>query len=320
MSGGYRTLIQITNEVANTFQDSSASRKARIKEAIQREYLNFCNKLPWPDLIRIEDDVISMAAGDKHFYTPYYMGNILGIFPSNQSLKMDPVQIASYLRRHGKLNDVSSNGWMSSYTFVGSFAHKEDIPSGEKMIFTPGTLDVAALTTISCTIHGVTNTDEKVEEVVCTNGAQVTTANSYTEVYSIATDAVNLDTLFVSGQLTVTVYARLPPGVHSVRYRKYRVGASPAEAKTLTVAYKKEPLPLMKDNQAPEIPVSDALYHSGLAELYRSMRKPGPIAQAEDAQAMDKVQAAFDETILQAETAPQASPIERYRMLPGKRF
>jgi hypothetical protein len=322
MSAGYRTLQQITDEVSNTFQDTSTARKSRIKEAIAREYLNYANALPWPQLIQIEQDAISIASGDKYFYTPYRMGRILGIFPSGQPLKLDPVGIAGYLRRHGQLDDLGTSGWMSSYTHVGTSGKKAEFPSNDKIILTPGTEDNSAngALTINCVIHGVSNSDEVIEDVVISNGFSQTSSNSFSELYSVSTDGTQTVALFASGLVNnTTIFARIPGNQQTARYQKYRVGQAPSEAKTLTVAYKKEPIAWNNDNMVPEIPISDALYHKALATLYRSMRKPGPVAQSEDAQADAKVQAAFDQSVVQGETAPQAAPIERYQYLPGKR-
>ena len=321
MSGSYKTLDQMVTEAANTVKDTSTSSKARLKETIQRAYMEYAAMYPWPDLIEIENDAVSLTAGQKSFYLPYRYGNLLGIFPSNQSIPLERIEIAAYLRRHGKLDDLASTGWMSSFVKVGDYGQKSDITTAEKLVFTPGTEDNNAngAVTINCVVQGLVNNDDFTEEVVITNGVAQTSAKSFSVIYSVSTDGNQTVPMFVSGADSVTIYARIPSGVRSVRYTKYRVGDAPGEAKDLTVIFKRDPIPLHKDHQTPVIPVSDALVKTAVGERWMSDRKFQGIGATYLQQAQTLAQRTFDEQTVQTDSSPQAMPIERYQFMTGLR-
>lgn len=316
----WKTYIQIVDDVAEAYGDTTTSKKNKIKRAVNRAYAKAAQAYPWPQLIRIDDKGITITASADHFFLSDQMGALLGIFPSNEHLPLNPVGIASYLRRHGRMKDQGYDAWMISYTDEGTFGASAEISAAEKLTFTPQAPDSDPPgATISWTVHGMDQALERVETGTCLAGASAETDNEFTEIFSVATDGAQTAELFVSGSTSITVYARIVPGIRSPRYRKIRVGDTATEAKDLTLAYKKDILPLHQDDQVVEIPVGDALYHLALSEMYRQQRKPGPIAQSEKQEGVEALELAFNESVIQGESMEQAMPAPRYHGLPNMR-
>lgn len=304
----YQTLEQMIDHVARVVQEtgsssSSGTQKTRIREAIGIAYADLLRRYPWPNLMDAKETGVTATAGQSFVYLPKYVQQVYFLLPSVLDQLAPHEAILQFMNRRGSFKDTQFP--IEAFSDAGEVGRKTDFSStAETLEVSGGTASYTAL------LHGMTSTDDEVTEaVLVTSGAATPSNTSFTDLYSVSTDGSHTSVVTVAGVTSSTTYATIGPSERTARYRRLRLSGVPTSAETLAIYYKKRAIPLLNDDQVPEIPVSTAIIHTAIAFFYGHQRRWANAMQTHLGLAEQAVRNVLGEELGQGHRIEQGVPL-----------
>lgn len=268
----YQTLEQMADHVARVVQETGSSsvggtQKTRVKEAINLAYANILRRYPWPNLMDARETEFTATSGQAYLYLPKYVQQLYFLLPSVLDQLAPHEAVFAFFNKRGAFKD--SGFAIEAFTDAGEVGRKVPFSStAETLEVSGGTASYTAL------VHGITGDDDEVtEEVNVSSGAAKNTSTSFSDLLSVSTDGSHTSVVTVKGVTSTTTYATIGPTERTARYRRLRLSGVPTSGETIAMYFKKRAVPLVNDDQVPEIPVSVAIIHRATAFFYGHQRR-----------------------------------------------
>jgi len=267
------TFKQLQDEIGRHIQDTSSGRNTRIKDSINRKYVEIADGFDWPDLWRVESAEVSTFSGEAYIFMPRHVDLVKKIVVDSNKQIMWNSNPEMFFNRFFDTLDTNAN--MFAYTSNGSSPTK-------RVIITPETLNLvssdAGDTSPVVEIWGLVSGEELNESVTLNGTAPVTTSNTFTRITRIGTntgigDSSRAGNITITGTTSSTEYAVIPNYEFDSRYQSIRVKDGPSANDTLSIVYKKKVRKLINDGDTLEIPADLILFEMSTADILQSEGK-----------------------------------------------
>lgn len=278
------TFGELKNSVAKHIKDPSTSRQTLAGTYINYIYETIWNSHLWKDAI-IFDEPVSIYANNPIFALPSTIQKPLAITNRAISSMVTSYSLQEFLTRF--LSGISTTGAITGYSAAGNRGVLKDLSAaGTIKVVSDSTSDTADVLVIGRDANG----SKKVETLILNGTTAVAGTVTFTHIDSFVVQNQTVGTVTLTDS-SDNVLDRLDFDAKCNSHKLYRLGYIPDEDGLLYVTGKKRFVPMINDYDCPQIPVSSALFHGGLAGL---LREAGKYNQAQDedvkmAQALDSI-------------------------------
>ena len=271
----YGTLGQIAEQVSVQIQDSSASKAVAIKGWINTHYARVARGHRWPELLRVSEERASLTAGQKYLYLPKEVEQLYLVFPQNAFGVLQGRALDSLIEEYSTIKDTA--GVTVNYADAGEVGYMTDFyTAGERISIShsgTGTIEAVVRGSIGGA-EGVAAGTEIVENVAVLQSTGGTTASTFTDLGAVSVGALPTgDVVTVTGVTSLRTYAKISGGERVAKYKRVRLMVPTLTADPYTLVWKKRVIPLVDDNQAVEIPVSQALVSMVVSTMLANQRE-----------------------------------------------
>lgn len=298
----YRSLAEMVSDIADIVGDRSTTVQAKYKTMINRHYANIAREIDWPYLLRGKEEELSIVQGQAYLYLPKDVDHIKVIKIDNMPGIPPHEMIETLLERSGE--SFRTTGAIYEWADAGELGRKTEFHTSAEQISIASSVSA---NTSTLTIVGRINDDDDVSEEVSLPGnpTGVTSTNSFSDIHFVSSDKTHTGVLTVSGATSAKTYATISPGEATAKYKRIRLLFIPSTGPLYTIYYKKRIIPLIRDSQVPEIPVSHYLTVKTIADHFAGRRLQSTLHSQYDQQAqLIKAQ-------LEAEVKQQGQRIEQ---------
>jgi hypothetical protein len=265
----YMTYNELYTQIGSYIQDTSASRKTQIKDAINREYAKIVEDIKFPQLLRFYTTTLP---NDPVFYLARDVGSIVLISDTDRNINLEGSDTHQLYRSF-----ADQIGGGATPVEIG-----DDGDHGKKANFHTAaeTLDVvssdAGDTTQTVRVYGEDSSGREQNELITLTGTSaVTTTLTYGDFHYITSNDKTRDGIVtVTGTTSSIEYADLLPNEVTIRYKRLRISGN--SSNNIIVFYDKRVQRLKNDEDVPELPISTYLFEATVAKMYQLQRKWEP--------------------------------------------
>lgn len=271
----YLSFGEIRARIGHFMQTTEDNRVVLLKEIINDAYQDAATRIAWPELQKIVRMVAQLASGASVFTVPSEVRLLNGIWRATDGEELLWVQNTALMDRAAIIENTQ--GLSAGFAEVGSFAQKIVVAVAEKLLITfPAGGG-------SVTIQGLVAGDH-VEETLATASTTITSANTYDaglSILQVSTDVTNFPSqtaprtgdIVVTGFTSALEYTRIDARQNTSRNRWFKVVPVSSRNEDLLVAYTAGVLPMVQDNDVPQIPISRYLIERGKADVAEHLNK-----------------------------------------------
>lgn len=295
-----KTFADMKANVGLELQDTSTSFNTLIGKWINRRYFQCLRYVNW-DAINPSYSV-TLVAGTQDYALPRDFGKAVYAVDATNNFTYEEVRFDDLA---GNPSGIYQQGGANKYTIYESPVAVQPTSASVVTVVSSSASDSSAAVTIRGLVGGV-----ETFETITLNG--VTPANgslSFTYISSVSKD-------LTVGSVTVTcnsqTVAVIEPERKVVRYKLIRFMPIPSEARTVTIPYHINPLPMSQDDDVPVIDIDDCLEAGARADGWRYKRQ-GQKASVEEA----NYQSLMSDYVYSIENKPNM--IQQFKITPYPR-
>jgi hypothetical protein len=311
---GYLTFSEMRNTVAAHVQDISTARASKINDWLNIHYFDFASRYRWPQLTRSEEAAVTLTANGPYMYLPSDVDQLYAILPVGQDGLAAPMSVEAILQQMGATSQNPS--LFVNYADSGEFARRyEFLAAGELLQVAQTGYTSTSTASVAGVVGGVPGSPASAEvlenvTVSATPGvyANLPAGLTYFDITSFSVASNPSGSYLLKGLTSQVIYAVILPGDTSTRYKRVRLGNTPAANQVVTMFWKKRVKRLTQDSQTIEIPVAGALIDKTISTMYSSQREYNQAMQYHDQRAEMECEKAFTGTTIEGERVELGQP------------
>lgn len=268
------TLKEMVQEVMDFTSDHSADADSRIRRWLNAHYDKLAKIRSWEDLIERRDDAAMVfVANQAYLAFPEDCALPLSIHDQTDDYTLKPISISQQEEDYITLQGTAGTP-VIHYAPIGYKATLAPLSAADELAVLT---ELSTDSSVDIIITGVRNSpDVRDREIIQTHATTPQTTSVAGTViwrpgWSISSISVKAG---LNGYITIheqstsgNVLARLTEHSRASRYYVIQLQNEPDSANQLTLVYKRRVLPLVEDDDAPIIPVSESLIQSAIAEI-----------------------------------------------------
>lgn len=268
MTIDYRTFADMYGFVGRQINDSSESRKTKIKESLNYHYREICRFMRWPELIRGREETLSFT-GSRWLYLPKDVDELFFMQEGSIPNVLPHEAVEQFFANAGDSFDTTGTAFRR--TDAGEIGRKFDFSSTAEKITISSSTSTDSNTVV---IHGEDSNGDDIKDVVALpgNGTSVDSTTTFSDLFSVSCDGSQTGTITAAGKTSATTYATIPPNERTARYWRVRIRWVPQSGQVFTIYYKRRVAPLVNDQDVMEIRASYIAIEFATASQYLNMQ------------------------------------------------
>jgi len=257
----------LVTEAGQKGQDTSTTRKTRIKESMNRYYQTLWRKFMWHE-VTVVDRAISVSSGTDVVVIPKDIEIVHALTELTSDIVLQPSSPYIFQAKYVSERLVGSQPY--AYVKAG-FRPLETLPSTDSTLTFVSSSTADTTQTITVRAKHL-STDEEITQEISLNGTTPATSTvtfDKDEIYEITKSARTTGTVTIKDSGGTTLDTIAPDEYHN-RYDIVRLQGNTDADKTIYLTGQRRCQEMIYDGSIPEFDCCDALVHFAVAEIFES--------------------------------------------------
>lgn len=260
-----RIFSEIYGNVGSNIQDTSTGTQTVLKNFCNDIYFDILKRINWQDIN--DSYTFNTVAGTSDYVLPQNFGKEVYVYNTTTKQEVSPITMQELVMDYA--SSLTSSGDVLRYVSLNKPVQNQPTSSSLLSIVSSSASDTAQIVRIT----GTDSTSAEISEnVTLTGTTPVSTANTYTNIRTIAKDSTTGRVTITSNSAAVTV-AVMSPNDKAYSVKVIRLHYVPTSVQTIAMPYIIDPYPMYNDYDKPVIDCADVIELGATMKAWRYKRQ-----------------------------------------------